>query len=177
MVIANGEILKAQSNPYMCQDRPIAAFPWDVVPSRFWGRGVCEKGYMSQKALDAEMRARIDALALTTHPMMAVDATRIPRGDKFEVRPGKMILTNGAPQESIMPFQIRPSGSDLSFNQAQNLQMMVQQATGSQDAAEMAKGASSSDTTAAGISMSYGCRDEAPAPNAWSTSKNPFLSH
>lgn len=154
VVIANGEILKAQANPYMCKDRPIAAFPWDVVPSRFWGRGVCEKGYMSQKALDAEMRARIDALALTTHPMMAVDATRIPRGDKFEVRPGKMILTNGAPQESIMPFKFGQV-DQISFNQAQNLQMMVQQATGSQDAAEMAKGPSS-DTTAAGISMSMG---------------------
>ena len=154
VVIANGQILKAQSNPYMCKDRPIAAFPWDVVPSRFWGRGVCEKGYMSQKALDAEMRARIDALALTTHPMMAVDATRIPRGDKFEVRPGKMILTNGAPQESIMPFKFGQV-DQISFNQAQNLQMMVQQATGSQDAAEMAKGPSS-DTTAAGISMSMG---------------------
>ena len=154
VVIANGKILKAQANPYMCKDRPIAAFPWDVVPSRFWGRGVCEKGYMSQKALDAEMRARIDALALTTHPMMAVDATRIPRGDKFEVRPGKMILTNGAPQESIMPFKFGQV-DQISFNQAQNLQMMVQQATGSQDAAEMAKGPSS-DTTAAGISMSMG---------------------
>ena len=154
VVIGNGKILKAQSNPYMCKDRPIAAFPWDVVPSRFWGRGVCEKGYMSQKALDAEMRARIDALALTTHPMMAVDATRIPRGDKFEVRPGKMILTNGSPSESIMPFKFGQV-DQISFNQAQNLQMMVQQATGSQDAAEMAKGPSS-DTTAAGISMSMG---------------------
>ncbi len=154
VVIGNGKILKAQANPYMCQDRPIAAFPWDVVPSRFWGRGVCEKGYMSQKALDAEMRARIDALALTTHPMMAVDATRIPRGDKFEVRPGKMILTNGAPQEAIMPFKFGQV-DQISFSQAQNLQMMVQQATGAQDAAEMAKGPSS-DTTAAGISMSMG---------------------
>jgi hypothetical protein len=154
VVIANGQIIKAQANPYMCRDRPIAAFPWDVVPSRFWGRGVCEKGYMSQKALDAEMRARIDALALTTHPMMAVDATRIPRGDKFEVRPGKMILTNGAPQESIMPFKFGQV-DQISFSQAQNLQMMVQQATGSQDSAEMAKGPSS-DTTAAGISMSMG---------------------
>jgi hypothetical protein len=59
---------------------------------------------MSQKALDAELRARIDALALTTHPMMAVDATRIPRGHKLEVRPGRMLLTNGAPQESMMPL-------------------------------------------------------------------------
>jgi hypothetical protein len=154
IVIGNGELLKAQANPYMCQDRPVVAFPWDVVPSRFWGRGVCEKGYMSQKALDAEMRARIDALALTTHPMMAVDATRIPRGDKFEVRPGKMLLTNGAPQEAVMPFKFGQV-DQISFSQAQNLQLMVQQATGSQDAAEMAKGPSS-DTTAAGISMSMG---------------------
>ena len=65
----------------MMQDRPVVAFPWDVVPSMFWGRGVCEKGYNSQKALDTELRARIDALALTIHPMLAIDATRLPRGD------------------------------------------------------------------------------------------------
>ena len=76
VVIANGGILlKAETNPYMMQDRPVVAFPWDVVPGRFWGRGVCEKGYNSQKALDTELRARIDALSLTIHPMMAIDAT------------------------------------------------------------------------------------------------------
>ena len=56
VVIANGGILlKAEANPYMMEDRPIVAFPWDVVPGRFWGRGVCEKGYNSQKALDTEL--------------------------------------------------------------------------------------------------------------------------
>jgi hypothetical protein len=76
VVIANeGVLLKAEENPYMMQDRPIVAFQWDVVPGLFWGRGVCEKGYNSQKALDAEIRARIDALALTIHPMLAMDST------------------------------------------------------------------------------------------------------
>ena len=70
IVIANGGVLlKAERNDYMMGDRPIVSFPWDIVPSRFWGRGICEKGYNSQKALDAELRARIDALALTVHPM------------------------------------------------------------------------------------------------------------
>ena len=88
VVIANGgTLLKAEANPYMMKDRPVVAFPWDVVPGRFWGRGVCEKGYNSQKALDTELRARIDALSLTIHPMLAVDATRLPRGAKPEVRP------------------------------------------------------------------------------------------
>ena len=37
-VIANGtSILKMEENPYMMQDRPVVAFPWDVVPSRFGG--------------------------------------------------------------------------------------------------------------------------------------------
>ena len=107
IVIANGgQLLKVEENPYMMQDRPVVAFPWDVVPSRFWGRGICEKGYNSQKALDAELRARIDALALTVHPMMAMDASRMPRGAKLEVRPGKTILTNGNPAEILQPGKV-----------------------------------------------------------------------
>lgn len=153
VVIANeGTLLKAIPNPYMCQDRPIVAFQWDIVPSRFWGRGVCEKGFMSQKALDAELRARIDALALTTHPMLAVDATRIPRGANLEVKPGRMLLTNGSPQEAIMPFNFG-GVSQVTFAQGQQLQQMVSQATGSGDGSQPA---AQNDVTAAGLSMGLG---------------------
>jgi hypothetical protein len=155
VVIANGgTLLKAEANPYMMQDRPVVAFPWDVVPSRFWGRGVCEKGYNSQKALDTELRARIDALALTIHPMLAIDATRLPRGAKPEVRPGKMILTNGDPREVLQPFNFGQVGQ-ITFAQAQALQGMVQQATGAVDSAGIA-GQVNGEATAAGISMSLG---------------------
>ena len=155
VVIANsGTLLKAEANPYMMQDRPIVAFPWDVVPSRFWGRGVCEKGYNSQKALDTELRARIDALALTIHPMMAMDASRMPRGAKPEIRPGKIILTNGAPQEVLQPFNFG-NVSQVTFAQAQALQTMVQTATGAIDSAGIA-GSINGDSTAAGVSMSLG---------------------
>ena len=153
VVIANeGDLLKAIPSPYMCQDRPIVAFQWDIVPSVFWGRGVCEKAYMSQKALDAELRARIDALALTTHPMLAVDATRIPRGHKLEVRPGRMLLTNGAPSDSIMPFKFGQL-DQVTFAQGAQLQQMVSQATG---AAEANAGMVQNDVTAAGMSMTQG---------------------
>lgn len=153
IVIANeGDLLKAIPSPYMCQDRPIVAFQWDIVPSVFWGRGVCEKAYMSQKALDAELRARIDALALTTHPMLAVDATRIPRGHKLEVRPGRMLLTNGAPSDSIMPFKFGQL-DQVTFAQGAQLQQMVSQATG---AAEANAGMVQNDVTAAGMSMTQG---------------------
>jgi len=155
VVIANdGTLLKAESNPYMMGDRPIVAFPWDVVPSRFWGRGVCEKGYNSQKALDAELRARIDALALTIHPMLAMDATRMPRGARPEVRAGKVILTNGSPSEVIQPFNFG-NVSQLTFAQAGELQKMVQTATGAIDSAGIS-GSINGEATAAGISMSLG---------------------
>lgn len=155
VVIANGGILlKAEANPYMMMDRPVVAFPWDVVPGRFWGRGVCEKGYNSQKALDTELRARIDALSLTIHPMMAIDATRLPRGAKPEVRPGKMVLTNGNPKEVLQPFNFGQV-NQITFAQAGALQQMVQQATGAVDSAGIA-GSVNGEATAAGISMSLG---------------------
>ena len=155
VVIANGgTLLKAEANPYMMEDRPVVAFPWDVVPGRFWGRGVCEKGYNSQKALDTELRARIDALSLTIHPMMAMDATRLPRGSKPEVRPGKIILTSGDPREVLQPFNFGQV-NQITFAQAGALQQMVQQATGAVDSAGIA-GQVNGESTAAGISMSLG---------------------
>jgi hypothetical protein len=155
IVVANGGVLlKAEANPYMMQDRPIIAFPWDVVPGRFWGRGVCEKGYNSQKALDTELRARIDALSLTVHPMLAIDATRLPRGAKPEIRPGKMILTSGDPREVLQPFNFGKV-DQITFSQAGALQQMVQQATGAVDSAGIA-GQVNGEATAAGISMSLG---------------------
>jgi len=154
-VMANGgQLLKIEENPYMMQDRPIVAFSWDTVPGRFWGRGICEKGFNSQKALDTELRARIDALALTVHPMLAVDASRLPRGAKMEVRPGKAILTNGNPSEILKPFQFGQL-DQLSFAQAKDLMQMVQQATGAIDAAGI-PGSINSQSTAAGISMGLG---------------------
>ena len=155
IVIANGgQLLKIEENPYMMQDRPLIAFPWDVVPGRFWGRGICEKGYNSQKALDAELRARIDALALTVHPMIAMDASRMPRGAKLEVRPGKTILTNGNPAEILQPFKFGQL-DQVTFAQAGELQKMVQMATGAVDAAGI-PGSINGEAAAGAVSMSLG---------------------
>ena len=155
IVVANGgQLLKIEENPYMMQDRPVVAFAWDVVPSRFWGRGICEKGYNSQKALDAELRARIDALALTVHPMIAMDASRMPRGAKLEVRPGKTILTNGNPAEILQPFKFG-NLDQVTFAQAAELQKMVQMATGAVDAAGI-PGSINGEAAAGAVSMSLG---------------------
>jgi hypothetical protein len=156
VVIGNDNVLlKCEQNPYMMMDRPIVAFQWDVIPGLFHGRGVIEKGYNSQKALDAEIRARIDSLALTTYPMLAMDAGRIPRGHKPAIIPGKMILTNGPPSEVLQPFNFGNLVNQTSFEQAAALQSMVQQSTGAVDSSGIG-GTVNSEATAAGISMSLG---------------------
>lgn len=128
-IINNNEVARAVQNPFLFGDRSIIAYQHDTVPNRFWGRGVAEKGYNPQKALDAEVRARIDALALSTHPMMAIDAAKIPRGERFEVRPGRNILTNGNPNEALFPLKFMPPDPHT-FQQTQELREMVQRATG-----------------------------------------------
>jgi len=136
VVIGNGKLLKAERNPFMMQDRPVVAYQDDSIPGRFWGRGVAEKGYNMQKAIDAQLRSHFDSLALTAVPMVAMDATRLPRGSKFEVRPGKSILTNGNPAEILMPFKF--GNTDASnLESAAKLEGMLLQATGTLDSAGM----------------------------------------
>ncbi len=133
--IANGStLLRAVENPYVMKDRCFIAYQHDTVPNRFWGRGICEKGYNPQKALDAEARGRIDAMALSIHPMMAMDATRIPRGADFKVAPGRNIVTNGNPSDILMPFSFGQVNAST-FSQSADLERQVQMGTGAMDSA------------------------------------------
>ena len=132
--VGSGNILKSEEAPFMMRARPIVAFGWDIVPGRFMGRGVVEKGYNMQKAIDAELRARADSLALTTHPMMAVDGTRMPRGMNAKVQPGKTLITSGNPNEILAPLHFGET-HPITFQQAESLQRMHQSATGAVDTA------------------------------------------
>lgn len=106
VVIANdGHILKAEESPYTMKDRPVISYQADTMPNRLLGRGTAEKTDNMQRAIDGSVRSHMDALALTVAPMMGIDATRWPRGAKFQVQPGKGLMTNGNPAEILMPFK------------------------------------------------------------------------
>jgi hypothetical protein len=136
VTIANEtDLLKAIESPFLMKDRPIVAYQHEKVPGEFWGRGVAEKGYNPQKALDAELRARIDTLALVTSPMMGADITRLPRNPDMRVRPGKVWLTRGRPSEILEPVGLSPQGLALTFQQGSDMERMVQMGTGAMDSA------------------------------------------
>lgn len=139
----NGVLLRAMPNPNVLQDRNVVAAQFEKVPARFWGRGVAEKGYNPQKALDAELRARLDALGYISAPMLGVDSGRIPRGFKMEVKPGKVWTTQGNPDEVLRPFPAL-NYNTLTFEQTQEMERMVQMGTGALDVASAIKNQSQS---------------------------------
>lgn len=148
VTVANeGVLLRAMVNPFVMKDRSIVAFQFEKVPGRFWGRSVSEKGYNPQKALDAEIRARIDALGFVSSPMLGVDSGRIPRGFKMEVYPGKIWLTQGNPNEVLTPVGIGDINPNT-FNQASEMERMVQMGTGAFDTATALKNQSQSGSNA-----------------------------
>lgn len=155
VVIMNEQyILKAEENSTLYEDRLVVAYRHEIVPDQFWGRGAAEKGYNSQKQLDASMRARIDGLALTVHPMMAVDSARMPKGFKLQVSPGRNIFTNGDPKEILNPLRFGDIDPNI-FTDNAELERMVSLATGGPDTAAPVT-VNGRNETAAGQSMQLG---------------------
>lgn len=135
VTIANGSVLlRAMPNPYTMKDRSIIAFQYETVPGRFWGRGVAEKGYNPQIALDASVRAYIDALGFISAPMLGIDSGRLIKGFKNTVYPGRVWLTAGNPQEVLSTVQIGKFEPAM-FQQASEMERMVQMGTGAFDTA------------------------------------------
>lgn len=153
ITIGNGSVLlKKVRNIF--NDRGIIAYQHDIVPNRFWGRGICEKTFNAQAALDAELRARIDALGLLTYPVMGADATRLPRNLNLKIIPGKTFLTNGRPSEVIEPITFG-NLDPVSFQQSGDMERYVQMAAGSYDPATPV-GINARNETASGASMGMG---------------------
>lgn len=158
ITIAGGSvILRATPNPFTMADRGFVVTPWEKVPGRFWGRGVGEKGWNPQKALDAELRSRQDSLGYISAPMIGVDAGRLPKGFRMQVKPGKVWTTNGPPREIIQPIEMGALQA-ATFNQTQEMERMVQMGTGAFDTAQALKngqtqsGANSSSSNSAMMS-------------------------
>jgi len=142
-------LLRVIENPLKTGERLMISYQHEAVPNRFYGRGVCEKAANPQRAMDAEMRARIDNLAWST-PMFAGDLTRMPPNSNLNAWPGKFWGTRGNPAEVLQEFKI--SGPDQnSYAHMQDLERMGQQATGAQDSAGLRGGVR--DETATGSAL------------------------
>lgn len=147
VVIGNAtHVLLATANDL--NDRGFIAYQHHRSPNSFCGIGVVEKAFQSQAGLDGEVRARQDALSLTTYPIVGVDITRMPRNLSMVVSPGKVYQTNGRPSEIIEAISFG-SLNNASFQQSGDMERYVQVATGATDPAKPVNG----NTTASGQSQ------------------------
>jgi len=155
VIISNrSKRLFASENPFVMKDRGFVNCQWDTVPNRFWGRGVVEKAFNAQKALDTEIRARIDALSLSTYPMTVVNTLMAPRSMDSRVTPGKRVAVNGNPAEALSVLKL-PGPDANSYRHSNDLERMVQMATGSVAPASP-MGVNPTNETASGMSMMLG---------------------
>jgi len=111
-----------------------------------------QKGYNMQKAIDAQLRSHLDSLALTTAPMMAADATRLPRGVSYKVQPGKTLLTNGNPNEILFPFKFGSTDAG-NIQTAERFEVMLLQATGTLDSQAMTRSVAAGEAGGASMSL------------------------
>jgi len=170
------ELLRVIVNPFKKKDRPIVAYQHNYIPGKFWGRGVSEKGWNSQRALDAELRARMDALGLVTAPMLGADITRLGNNTDLRVRPGKVILTRGRPSEVLEPIDLG-SIDATTFNQSSEMERLVQVATGSMDS-NAPLNVDRRNETASGISMIQSSALKRMRRTMWNIERqflNPFI--
>ena len=143
-------LMRAIENPLLTGERLIVSYQHEAVPGRFYGRGVCEKAANVQRAMDAEMRARIDGLAWGNMPMFAGDLTRLPPNSNMNAWPGKMWGTRGNPNEVLKEFKVS-SPDQNSYAHIQDLERMGQQATGALDSQGLRGGVR--DETATGSAL------------------------
>lgn len=136
VILANDKLLKAEKSPYMMQDRPVVTYQDDTVPNRLLGRGTVEKAFNMQVGIDAQMRAHLDSLALTTAPMVGLDATRLPRGAKYEIKAGKAWHFNGNPNEIVYPFKFGATDGQA-MQTSKEFERMLLMATGTLDSQGM----------------------------------------
>jgi hypothetical protein len=87
--------------------------------------------------------------------MMGMDATRMPRGFKFEIKPGKSILTNGSPSEILQPLKFGVTDKS-NIETAQIFERMMLQATGTLDSANLPAQVSGGEAATAGLAMAIG---------------------
>ena len=177
VTIANElHVLRAVVNPFAMKDRPIVAYQHSYSPGKFWGRGVAEKGWNAQRGLDAELRARMDALGLLTSPMMGADITRLPKNPDMKVRPGKLWLTRGRPSEVLEPI-ILGNIDPNTFNQSSEMERLVQVGTGAIES-NAPLNVDRRNETASGISMIQSSALKRTRRTMWNIERqflNPFI--
>lgn len=154
VIMNEGEILMDRPNPTLLQDRMFIYHRMERVPGTLRGRGLAEKAHSAQSALDANLRAQMEATAKVVHPVFGVNKLMAgSRGFRFKQRPGQVNEFNGDPRAAVARLDLGDVSPSL-FTNTDKLEQLVAQATSTFDQSANNQTASISQNGGANLAVS-----------------------
>lgn len=101
-------VIKATVNPDPLHRKPYYKTSWENVPGCFWGHSIPDLCADTQAVCNAAARSLVNNMSLSSGPQVAVDVTRLPKGeDLTQMYPWKIwqFTDNGAWGSQGAPVQ------------------------------------------------------------------------
>jgi len=89
VILAGGQVIKAEPNPYKDKKRPVRRCVYEDVEHEMWGVGVAENNDPHQRVTNAAFRLFIEAKAYALLKMCSIDRSKYEAAEDFKFFPGK----------------------------------------------------------------------------------------
>lgn len=89
VIMAGGQVIKAEPNPYKEQKRPVRRCVYEDVEHEMWGVGVAENNEPHQRVTNAAFRLFIEGKAYALLKMCSIDRSKFEATEDFKYFPGK----------------------------------------------------------------------------------------
>jgi hypothetical protein len=89
VIIAGGQVIKAEENPYKDQKRPVRRCVYEDVEHEMWGVGIAKNNDPNQRVVNAAFRLFIEGKAFALLKMCSIDRSKFEVTEDFKFFPGK----------------------------------------------------------------------------------------
>lgn len=175
--IVNGQdILLERENPELMKHRMFLYYRMDRVPGSLRGRGVAEKAFNVQMGLDGNLRAQMDATALTVHPIFGINLNLVGRGFKPRKMPGSVNAFTGDPDQGMKRLDMGTINPEV-FQNTSHLESLVALATSAMDNSPVNQAASVAQAGGPNIAVTSFLKKAKSAVQNFNTDVvNPFVN-
>lgn len=92
VILAGGEVIKAEENPYKDQKRPVLRCVYEDVEHEMWGVGIAKNNDPNQRVVNSAFRLYIEGKAFALLKTCSIDRSKFEIGEDFKLFPGKKFL-------------------------------------------------------------------------------------
>src|SRR6267378_2701196 len=92
VIMAGGQVIKAQENPYKERKRPVRRCVYEDVEHEMWGVGIGKNNDPTQRVINAAFRLFIEGKAYALLKMCSIDRSKFEVTEDFKVFPGKRYM-------------------------------------------------------------------------------------